>query len=359
MRKRLLFVIPRLGGGGAEKVMLTLLNHLNRGKYELHLCLIQEEGNYFDQLKNDVECHLLDCKRFSLSLGRLFGCIKRVKPDIVIGFLSFVVVYLALLKATCFRNTIFIARETGLPSSRNKLLVIHNNFFCAFAYRSMTAVVSQCRYQKKELGDIYKIAPGKIAIIPNPTNCSLPLHLPPARNDRKIHLVTAGALSMVKNQASAIEAIRLCRDNGIVLHIFGQGPLRSRLLSQINAHNLENRIMLHGFEANLKRQFLRYDAYLMTSRIETCSNALLEAQACGLPAIAFDCPGANSEIIREGETGFLVPRGDVEFLAKVISERKYLNLDRQKIRQNIIDRYAIDKSLAAFEALIDQTGGLQ
>ena len=163
MKKKLLFIIPYLGSGGAERVMLTLLNNLSREKYNLHLCLIKEKGNYFNQLEKNVTVHLLNCKSFILSFSKLYRCIKKVNPDIVIGFLSFVIVYLGLIKIFFLKNKFFIARETGLPSSRKGVITKNSKMLCTIAYKAMDVIISQCQYQEDELISYYKIPSYKVS----------------------------------------------------------------------------------------------------------------------------------------------------------------------------------------------------
>jgi len=352
LKKRLLFVLPYLGSGGAEKVLLTLLNNLSKEKYELHLCLIKEKGNYYDQLDKNIAVHLLNCNSFVLSFNKLYRCIKRVDPDIILGFLSFVIVYLGLIKILFLKKKKFIARETGLPSSRKKFLAKNSKILCTITYGAMDAIISQCQYQQNELISYYKIPSYKIKQIPNPTDCNVPKYISNRSSD-KINLVAAGSLSEIKNYHSLIAAIGLCHDESINLHIYGNGPLRDKLSQQIKNLNLQDRVFLHGFIRNLKEHFIHCDAFVITSQIEVCSNALLEAQACGLPAIAYNCPGANFEIIIEGETGFLVENNNIKMLAQIISEKNYLHMDRNYIHNHIKKRYDIANSITQYEQLFD------
>lgn len=354
MKKKLLFIIPYLGGGGAERVMLTLLNNLSREKYDLHLCLIKEKGNYLNQLEKNVTVHLLNCRSFILSFNKLYRCIKKVDPDIVIGFLSFVIVYLGLVKIFFLKKNIFIARETGLPSSRKRFLGNNSKMLCTITYGAMDVIISQCHYQKDELISYYKISPNKVRLIANPTDCNVPEYNYCRCPDDKVNLISAGSLEERKNYRSVIEAMDLCQDESIILHIYGDGPLRDELSRQIQSLHLQDRVLLHGHIHNLKDHFIQCDAYIMPSKFEVCSNALLEAQACGLPAIAYNCPGANAEIIIEGVTGFLAENNNVEMLAQIISEKKYLHMDRKFIHNHIERHFGIDSSIEQYEQLFDK-----
>ena len=77
MRSRLLVVAASLGGGGAERVIVTLLRHLDRERFEIHLALVDASGPYLSQVPADVCVHDLRARRaryaFSASSGRFGG----------------------------------------------------------------------------------------------------------------------------------------------------------------------------------------------------------------------------------------------------------------------------------------------
>ena len=62
-RRKVLFVMPNLGGGGAERVLVTLLRHLDRSRFELHLALLEATGPFMREVPADVPLHDLKAKR--------------------------------------------------------------------------------------------------------------------------------------------------------------------------------------------------------------------------------------------------------------------------------------------------------
>jgi glycosyltransferase involved in cell wall biosynthesis len=102
------------------------------------------------------------------------------------------------------------------------------------------------------------------------------------------------------------------------LNIFGQGPLQDRLQQQIQRYSLQDVITLREPVKDIESQYVQHALLAMTSRYEGLPMALLEAQACGLPLVAYACKCGPRDVINEGENGFLVDEGDHAGLANRI-----------------------------------------
>ena len=94
------------------------------------------------------------------------------------------------------------------------------------------------------------------------------------------------------------------------LEIAGEGPERDALQRQIDAAGLQPQVQLVGWVSDPERFLSRSALFVMSSRYEGFPVALLEAMACGVPVISFDCDSGPREIIRPDVDGVLVPAGD-------------------------------------------------
>jgi len=82
------------------------------------------------------------------------------------------------------------------------------------------------------------------------------------------------------------------------------------------------------------------DLFLLTSQREGFPNVLIEANALGIPIVAFACPGGITEIIEEGLNGFYVPYNEIELLAKKIEKASSFSFKKESIQKRTKNRYS-------------------
>ena len=104
------------------------------------------------------------------------------------------------------------------------------------------------------------------------------------------------------------------------LAIYGMGDRTpyERIVEEL--HIDRNRCHLNGPTDDIKQEYLNSSLFVFSSRFEGFGMALIEAMACGLPVISFDCPCGPKDIVRHQEDGLLVPSGDVAELSDAIHQ---------------------------------------
>ena len=137
--------------------------------------------------------------------------------------------------------------------------------------------------------------------------------------DNKV-VIAAGRLVNQKNLSSLISAWKLVaeRHPDWELRIFGDGPMRQKLEDQIVDCVLSDCVKLCGFSDNIEKEMCDASIYVLSSICEGFGMVIIEAMACGLPVISYDCPCGPKDIIEEGVDGFLVPLNDERQLAEKI-----------------------------------------
>jgi glycosyltransferase involved in cell wall biosynthesis len=103
------------------------------------------------------------------------------------------------------------------------------------------------------------------------------------------------------------------------LWMVGEGPLRRKLLEQIEERHLVGRVVLAGVFDDIEDMLRAADLFVLPSLDEDLSLALLEAMAQGLPVVTTDLPG-NRAVITDGVQGRLAPAGDAAALAVAVQE---------------------------------------
>ena len=120
------------------------------------------------------------------------------------------------------------------------------------------------------------------------------------------------------------------KHNTIKFHLAGDGPLRDDIRRLANSHGLNEHVVFHGFVTNPFPLMKKMDLVVLTSDREGTPRSLLEAMALGKTCIASDIPGM-SQLIRNGETGYLFPPADDDSLAAlmddIIRRRRYISGD--------------------------------
>lgn len=132
-------------------------------------------------------------------------------------------------------------------------------------------------------------------------------------------IITAGRLSHEKGFDRIIDIFKIISEkhNEWTLDIFGEGEEKKFLQDKIDKYDLNNKIKIHPFTNKMKEELLESSIYVLPSRSEAFSLALIEAMECGLPAISFETSGPK-EIILNNEDGILVEKNNINKFAEVL-----------------------------------------
>ena len=145
--------MPDLNQGGAERVITTLCNELDRTKFCPKLVLFKKEGYYLNHLKDDVEIIELNISRIRYSIFKIIPLINKLKPNIVFTGWGEISAFLSPL-IPFFSKTKFVTRETNVVSkhvTRKEIL-----FFYRF-YNNFHQIIAQSDDMKNDLIDNFKI----------------------------------------------------------------------------------------------------------------------------------------------------------------------------------------------------------
>ncbi len=155
-------------------------------------------------------------------------------------------------------------------------------------------------------------------------------------------LLFAGRLSAQKGLDLLLESIGKLRHLPLTLYIAGKGPELERLVSLVSKMELGDCVKFLGPFDDIERLYHGADIFVLPSREEGLSNALLEAMSSGLKVVATRVSG-SSEAVEDGSSGFLADPEDASSLAEAIE--RAVTGDRgigKRARRRVIERYSID-----------------
>lgn len=181
-------------------------------------------------------------------------------------------------------------------------------------FRRLNCLISLTSYDAPKLKKLNK----KVFIIPNSIFFSPD---EPAKLENKT-ILSIGRLDYLKGYDLLIEMFeRYCTLNkDWKLRIIGDGPLLNQIKKIILEKGLSKRISLITKSNAIMDEYLDASIYVMTSRSEGLPMVLLEAQAFGIPIVAFDCETGPSEIIQNGINGYLISNFDIEAMIEKLTE---------------------------------------
>jgi L-malate glycosyltransferase len=180
-------------------------------------------------------------------------------------------------------------------------------------------ITAVCDWSARSLADNDGFSRSRIAVIPNGidvdrydqhgdrTTLRRHLGLDPARR----YIVIVARFHPVKDHATLLTGFQpvAASHPDVDLLLVGDGPLRGEIERQIAALGLTDRVRLVGVRSDVPDWLRASDIFTLSSVSEAASITLLEAMACGLPAVV-TAVGGNPELVRAGVDGLLVPRGD-------------------------------------------------
>jgi len=130
--------------------------------------------------------------------------------------------------------------------------------------------------------------------------------------------MAAGRYDYQKNFEGLLDVWKLVVDKcpDWSLDIIGDGVFKELLVRKIQDLKLNSSVNLVPTTPNIKSHYINSSVYVMTSRYEGLGMVLLEAQACGVPLVSYDCQCGPKDIIDDGQNGFLIPFENKEKMAE-------------------------------------------
>ena len=371
--KRVLFVIPSLAGGGAERVILHILKYIDRSRFEPHLAVFEKHGELVSEVPYDIQVEKLKERRSLYGLQwlvvifKLTGLLKKRKIDAVVSFMWYtnLVVLIARILSRVSVGVVVSERYGLSVSFEGKIAELLRRLIIRFFYPGANAVIVNSMEMGNQISQMVHMPKGKIITIYNPVDLARIAQLKeesaehPWFRESFPTVIGIGRLTRQKGFDYLIRAIRILKDNGIEcrLALLGKGSEEENLKRLASELGVSDRVLFAGFQQNPYKYLARSTVFALSSLYEGFPNVLLEALSLGIPSVATRCPTGPEELIADGINGLLVPPADERALAEAI---KRLLLD-EDLRKRLSDAgkkraedFGVEKIIKQYEEVIER-----
>ncbi|MBR0059743.1 MAG: glycosyltransferase family 4 protein [Bacilli bacterium] len=376
-RYKIVYCTPALYmAGGVERVLTLKANYFaEHCGYDITIILTEgKDKPFFYPLSEKIKVINLDVnfedlwtctflkkilvylKKQRLFKKKLASELKRLKPDLTISLLR--------------REINFI---TSIQDGSKKIGELHINRAHYRNFEGKDASFVKTQFSKIWMHDLVGklqkldtlvvltekdkeswIELNNVQVIPDPLSFH-PSSISPLSNKR---VIAVGRYSHEKGYDLLLSAWKMVSDTckDWKLEIFGDGDHSSLdvLLDQLQID--KPRCVLHGRTSDVEKEYLDSSIFVCSSRFEGFGMVILEAMACGLPVISFDCPWGPGSIISDGVDGYLVNNGDTKNLAEKIISLINSEEDRVRVAKNALNKsnqYSIDTIALQWKCLFD------
>ena len=365
-------VIYRLGTGGLENGLINLINQMPSDKYRHIIICLKGSTSFRERLqRQDVE--IVDLKKQEgqdwNSFLSFYRIIKQYQVDIVhtrnLGTIEYQVP--ALLAGVKYRVHGEHGWDVFDPEGNNKKYQYLRRLLSPLIQIFIPLSIHLEDYLLQKV----KIPANKIRRICNgvDTQKFFPkkhkqalLDCPLIFDNKNIYIGTVGRMHGVKDQITLVNAfILLMQENPdllgqVYLILVGDGPLKEQASKLLKQHQLNEYAWLAGERKDIAEIMRSLDVFVLPSQAEGISNTILEAMATGLAVIATEV-GGNPELVKNYETGLLVPPSNPVAMAKavdiLIKDKEKRQQQGKKGKQSVLENFSIKAMVNKYTDVYD------
>ena len=333
---KVLFVVENLEAGGAEKVLVNLVNNMDREKFDITVMTIFTGGVNVNRLSSEVR-YIDRHKRKFKGVARIIRFIPNrflYKHYVGNSVYDIVVAYMTgmptkIVAGSPYKKIGWLHadfKKKDLPS----LKIIGNEKRIADCYRAFDAIVGVSKFIVDSFSERVGIK-DKLHLIYNTNETDEILNKAeqpasfPFDTEGFPVIISVGKLDPIKGYSRLIEIANRLKNDGVIfkLCIVGEGRSRKELELIIKKLKLEETVFLLGFDENPYKYMSKSDLFVCSSFSEGLSTATTEALLLGLPIVSTDVSGAREILGENNEWGIVTGVDDdslYEGLKRMLSD---------------------------------------
>ncbi|MDR0914978.1 MAG: glycosyltransferase [Oscillospiraceae bacterium] len=324
--KKVLFLIPDLGVGGAEKVLVNLVNNMDKTKFDVTVLTIFNEGPNIGSLKKDVNYKFVFKKRFkgSTDIFKLFSprflykWFVKGDYDIVVSYLEGPAARVISgcnnpqTKLISWVHLEQLTKRTGARSFRtyNEAKKCYNKF-------DLTVCVSQTVLEnfvklfdfKKPITVLYNTNETEQIFSKGQEPLDDPLFL---QDEQTVKICGIGKIMPRKGYDKIARIHKRLLDEGIKQHVYilGKGPQQAEIEQYLKANKLEDSYTFLGYQQNLYKYVSKCDLFVCASLSEGFSTAATESLVLGVPVVTTLVSGMTEMLGENNEYGIITDNNE-------------------------------------------------
>ncbi len=354
-KANIIFILPSLAAGGAERVMSFIAQNINKEKYNVTLVVIGFEKDKAFEV-NNVPIIYLNKNRVFTGLLSYILLFKRLKPKVVISAIGNLNDAMGIV-SIFFPKCKFIGRIVNIDSVLKHHPEESNRYYpmilSKIGSKGMDYIICQSKDMYQEALNNPILKKRNLVVINNPITKSFNVKKKSIKHEsNKVYkFITVGSLERRKGHLRIIEVLSKLDNMDFEYTIIGNGSQKETIFTKISELNLKSKVTHIPFTNNVAEFLSKSDFFLQGSYVEGFPNALIEACSTGTPAIVYDAPGGINEIIKNGINGYIAT-DDEDFKNKIgLAVSK--EWDAENVHKSVYERYNSNVIINKYEELID------
>ncbi len=371
-RTRILYLLPTLASGGTERQAMELVRHIDRTKFDPIVVTIYDSKTVPIEIPPGDDPVLSLRKPLGklgnlIALARLVRIIRATRADILQSYLRTADLYLRLAGVLAGHRRILTSLRTRIAGFWSPPWQWTERML----WRASRLIISNSQAAAEEAHTVLGIPESRLRVIENGVDVKRfrpASDTAQARRSLGLELAaqTVGMIarySPVKDHRTLLQAVHELRAQGRwparakVLLVGGTtyAEARAEVERTVTQLELHSEVDVRGVMPEVERVYHALDVLVLPSLFEGFPNTVLEAMACGVPAIVSLAANAAG-VVLEAETGWVFPTGDAQALAKALDQALRMGPeDRRRFavraRARAVEGYALEVMVARYEQL--------